>query len=65
MKIRDRHVRSASMRKVELNGRTIKKSAALDVEERFHRKRLGYMKCVLHKNKGIALHHIRLVHEKK
>ena len=39
MKIRDRYVRSASMQKVELNGRMIKISQALDAEQRFHRKK--------------------------
>ena len=65
MKIRDRYVRSASMQKTQLRARMIKISPALDVEERFHRKRLGYFKCVLHQKHGIPLHQIRLIHEKK
>ena len=65
MKIRDRYVRSASMRKVELNGRTIKISPFLDAEERFHRKKLGFVKCMIHKIKGIALHYIHMSYEKK
>ena len=65
MKIRDRYVRSASMQKNELNGRTIKISPALNAEERFHRKRIGFVKFAINKNKGILLHHIRLSHEKK
>ena len=64
-KIRDRYVRSASMQKVELNGRTIKISPALDAEERFHRKRMEFVKFAINKNKGIALHQKRLSHEKK
>ena len=54
MKIRDRYVRSESMRKVELNGRTINMSPVLDAEERFHRKRLGFVKCMIQKIKVIA-----------
>ena len=48
---RDRFVRSATMRKYELDGRRIKISQALEPDERFDRKRLGYVKCVLHKEK--------------
>ena len=65
MKIRDRYVRSASMRKVELNGRTRNMSPVLDAEERFHRKRLGFVKCMIHKIKGIALHNIQMSFEKR
>ena len=65
MKIRDRYVRSESMRKVELNGRTINISPVLDAEERFHRKRLGFVKSMIHKIKGIALHNIQMSYEKK
>ena len=43
MKIRDRYVRSAGMQKAELNGRTVRISPVLDAEERFHRKRMGYI----------------------
>ena len=38
---RDNYVRSANMQKLELNGRKIKISLAMDVTERFHRKRVG------------------------
>ena len=41
MKIRDRFVRSANMRKYELDGRRIKISPTLEADERFDRKRLG------------------------
>ena len=43
---RDRLVRSANMRKYELDGRRIKISQALELDERFDRKRLGYVKCL-------------------
>ena len=53
------------MRKYELDGRRIKISPALELDERFDRKRLGYVKCVLHKEKGIALHWIQMSYPKK
>ena len=65
MKIRDRYVRSAGMQKAELNGRTVRRSPVLDAEERFHRKRLGYVKCMIHKIKGIALPAIQMSYEKR
>ena len=52
-KTRDRFVRSANMRRYELDERRIKISQALELDERFDRKRLGYEKCVLHKRKGL------------
>ena len=64
-KIRDRYFRSASMQKVELNGRTMRISHVLSAEERFHRKRMRYVKCAIVKVKGIALHHIKLNLEMK
>ena len=63
-KIRDRYVRSASMQKVEVNGRKIRISPVLRAEEKFHRK-MGYVKCAINKNKGIAPHHIKLNLEMK
>ena len=39
MKIRDRCVRSANMRKIDLDGRRIKISSVLEAEERFDEKR--------------------------
>ena len=65
MKIRDRYVRSANMRKVELDGRRIKISPDSEAEERFDRKRLGFIKCMIHKIKGISLHWIHMSYEKK
>ena len=53
------------MRKYELDGRRIKISQALEFDERFDRKRLGYVKCVLHKDKGYALHWIKMNLQRK
>ena len=64
-KIRDRYVRSASMQKIDINGRTIRISPVLNAEEKFHRKIMGFVKFAIVKNKGIALHHIKLNQEKK
>ena len=47
-KTRDRYVRSANMQQTQLYGRVRKYCQVLNVEERFHRKRLGYIKCVVH-----------------
>ena len=65
MKIRDRYVRSAGMQKAELNGRTVRISPVWDAEERFHWKRLGFIKCMFHKIKGIALPAIQMSYEKR
>ena len=46
---RDRFVRSANMRKYELDGRRIRISPALEPDERFDKKRLGYIKYVINK----------------
>ena len=59
-RIRDRFVRSASMRKYEMEERTIKISEALEPEQRFEKKRLGNIKYVINKNTGIPLHWIKL-----
>ena len=64
-KTRDRFVRSANMKKYEFDGRRIKISPALEPDERFDRKRLGYIKNVLHKEKGIALHWTQMKLQKK
>ena len=64
-KIRDRYVRPASMQKIDINGRTIRISPVLNAEEKFHRKIMGFVKFAIVKNKGIALHHIKLNQEKK
>ena len=64
-KIRDRFVRSASMRRYELDERTIRISQALEPEERFEKKRLGYIKVAIDKSTGIKLHWIRLNLERR
>ena len=64
-RIRDRFVRSASMRKYELDERTIKISEALEPEQRFEKKRLGYIKYAINKSTGIHLHWIKLNLEKR
>ena len=64
-RIRDRFVRSASMRRYELDERTIRISQALEPEERFGKKRLGYIKFAINKSTGIKLHWIRLNLEKR
>ena len=51
-RIRDRFVRSASMRKYEMEERTIKISEALEPEQRFEKKRLGYIKYAINKAQG-------------
>ena len=45
---RGKFVRSANILKKELRGRTMKIFPAIDAEERFHQKRLGYLKCCIH-----------------
>ena len=62
---RDRFVRSANMRKYELDGRRIRISPALEPDERFDKKRLGYIKYVINKKKGIELYWIQLKLQKK
>ena len=53
------------MQRTQPNGRKIKISPALDVEERFHQKRLGLIKYVLHEKHNILLHNIQLNYEKR
>ena len=64
-RIRDRFVRSANMRKYVLEGGTVRISQALTAEERFDKKRLGYVKYTINKNIGISLHWIHMDLEKK
>ena len=61
----DRFVRSANMRKYELDGRRIKISPALEPDERYDRKRLGYIKYVINKKKNIQLHWIQMNYQRK
>ena len=44
----------------ELRGRRKKISPAMDAEERFHQKRLGYLKCSIHMNHNVPLEKIRM-----
>ena len=64
IRIRDRFVRSANMRRYELDERAIKISQALEPEERLEKKRLGYIKYAINKSTGIKLHWIKLNLEK-
>ena len=64
-RIRDRFVRSANMRKYVLEGGVIRISQALTAEERFDKKRLGYVKYMINKNTKISLHNIHMDLEKK
>ena len=64
-KTRDRFVRSAGMQKFKLYGRRIKISQALEPDERFDRKRLGYVKYAINKKTNIELHWIKLNLQKK
>ena len=64
-RIRDRFVRLASMRKYELDERSIKISEVLEPEQRFEKKRLGYIKYAINKSTGIQLHWIKLNLEKR
>ena len=43
-----------------MDGRRIKISQAFEPDERFDKKRLGYVKYVLNKDKGYALHWIKM-----
>ena len=56
---RDKFVRSATILKKELRGRKMKISPATDAEERFHQKRLGYLKCFIHTNHTVPLGQIK------
>ena len=62
---RDDYVRSAKMQKLELNGRKIKIQLAVDVTERFHRKRMGFIKLTIRNKHQVPLHRKTLNHKKK
>ena len=53
------------VRKYDLEERTIKISEALEPEQRFEKKRLGYIKYAINKSTGIHLHWIKLNLEKR
>ena len=56
----DKFIRSANILKKELRGRKIKISPAMDAEERFHQKRLGYLKCYIHTKHNVPLVQIKM-----
>ena len=58
-----RHIREHE--KYELDERIIKISQALTAEERFDKKRLGYVKYAINKSTGISLHYIQMNLEKR
>ena len=52
---RDKFVRSANMLKKELRGRKSKISRSIDADERFHQKRMAYVKYCIHEKQNIPL----------
>ena len=48
-------IRSANMLKKELRGRKVKITRSMDAEERFHHKRMGYVKYCIHTRHNILL----------
>ena len=57
---RNKFIRSANMLKKELRGRKIKITRSMDAEERFHNKRMGYVKYCIHTRHNILLSLISL-----
>ena len=57
---RNKFIRSANMLKKELRGRKIKITRSMDAEERFHNKRMGYVKYWIHTKLNIPLSLISL-----
>ena len=57
---RNKFIRSANMLKKELRGRKIKITRSMDAEERFHNKRMGYVKYCIHTRHNIPLSLISL-----
>ena len=55
-----KHVRSANMSKKEVRGRKTRILPAMDAEERFHQKRLGYIKCCIDTKHNIPLSSISM-----
>ena len=60
---RDKFVRSANIFKKELRGRKIRISPAMDAEERFHQKRVGYFKCCTHARHNVPLVQIKMTRQ--
>ena len=52
---RNKFVRSANMLKKELRGRKLKISRSMDADERFHQKRMEYVKYCIHEKHNIPL----------
>ena len=57
---RNKFIRSANMLKKELRGRKVKITRSMDAEERFHNKRMGYVKYFIHTRHNIPLSLISL-----
>ena len=57
---RNKYVRSANMLRKELRGRKLKITRSMDAEERFHQKRMGYVKYCIHMRRNIPLNSISL-----
>ena len=55
-----KYVRSANMSKKEVRGRKTRILPAMDAEERFHQKRLGYIKCCIDTKHNIPLSSISM-----
>ena len=55
---RDKYFRSANMQQVQFNERKLKISTAMDAAERYHHKRLGYIKRALRNRHKIPLERI-------
>ena len=56
----NKFVRSSNMLRKELKGRKIKMTRSMDAEERFHQKRMGYVKYCIHTRHNIPLNSISL-----
>ena len=57
---RNKFIRSANMLKKELRGRKIRIKRSMEAEERFDNKRMGYVKCCIHKRHDVHLYLISL-----
>ena len=57
---RNKYVRSAKMLGKELRRRKIKMTRSMDAEERFHQKRMGYVKYCIHMRHKIPLNSVSL-----
>ena len=55
---RNKFIRSANMVKKELRGRKIKITRSMDAEERFHKKRMGYVKYYVPMKHNVPLESI-------